>query len=175
VCYSVCIKPIVMQGVVRGGECSGCRCRWLVRSGRRQWRGSCCCCCPYCSSQSVVQRLDGIGDDEHECAFVVLMAVYPNRVSLGCLCRRMGGGGGWYAPSRGSTVSVAACTTLCAPTSLSCSSLCLARAVGGGGGAYPVVPPLLLLLVLALIPPSFPSFAFDNPSHRPCLVSPPSC
>ena len=35
-----------------------------------------------------------------------------------------------------------------------------------------MVPPLLLLLILALIPSSFPSFAFANPSHHPLIQCP---
>jgi hypothetical protein len=82
VCDAVCIEPVVVGHVMLGGECSG----------RREWmRGCCCCCCcPYCSSRSVVQRLDGIGDNERECTFVVfvvvLVAAYPNGVGLGCSC-----------------------------------------------------------------------------------------
>jgi hypothetical protein len=99
VCDSVCIEPVVVQHVVRREECSGRGCRWLVESKRRGWRRWCCCCsscCPYCSSQSIVQRLDGIGDNEHECAFVVLVAAYPDGVGLGCSYRVVNGRRWWW-------------------------------------------------------------------------------
>ena len=50
---------------------------------------------PITPSGSVVRRLDGVGDDEHECTFVVLVAAYPDRVDLGCLCRVANGRRWW--------------------------------------------------------------------------------
>ena len=81
---------------------------------------------------------------------------------------QMGGGGGWYVPGAtsfggGLRVSVVACTTLCAPTLLSCSSLCSVRAVGGGG-CLPGGTSTSLASRFGSSTSASPLFAFANPS-----------
>ena len=46
----------------------------------------CCCCCPCRSSRSVVRRLDGVGDDGHDYAFIMLLVMFVAVcLDLGCL------------------------------------------------------------------------------------------
>src|ERR1700683_3273017 len=73
--------------------CSDCRWRQLVESGGREWRRWCCCCCFcfwYHPSQSTVQQLNNVGDNELEYAFITLFIVvifmHLDGVNLGCLC-----------------------------------------------------------------------------------------
>ena len=81
------------ERVACGGESSDRKRRWLVRSGRREWREH-----RRIAPLNPLFHFDSVGGGERECAFVVLVAPYPDGSAWDVRAvSPMGGGGSWYA------------------------------------------------------------------------------